>query len=177
VSWVYTCLPMGFVFRAFLASFLAALVVHARPSSLSLSFRASLPRMVVGNKGAIVSTNSLRMILCGFVVVIVGSMMCSWLSQQCVFCFHVVEDFLWKLCGMCVHQDQLRFKVCGCIHWRGSSFRSFWCSCSEKLILGLLIFSLSKRVCSRVGIEEREKRREGKRRCGREGGREGGSVW
>jgi hypothetical protein len=85
---------MGFVFRAFLASFLAALVVHARPSSLSLSFRASLPRMVVGNKGAIVSTNSLRMILCGFVVVIVGSMMCSWLSQQCVFCFHVVEDFL-----------------------------------------------------------------------------------
>jgi hypothetical protein len=43
---------MGFLFRAFLASFLAALVVHARPSSLSLSFRASLPRMVVGNKGS-----------------------------------------------------------------------------------------------------------------------------
>jgi hypothetical protein len=136
--------------------------------SLSVSLCASLPRTILGNRGAILSTNSLRMLLCGFVVVIVGSMMCSWLSQQCVFCFHVVEDFLWKLCGMCVHQDQLRFKVCGYIHWRGSFFRSFWCSCSEKQVLGLLIFSLSKSVCSRVGIEE--KRREEKVW---EGGREG----
>jgi hypothetical protein len=43
----------------------------------------------------------------------------------------------------------------------------------------LLIFSLSKSVCSRVGIEEREKRREEKGREEKvwEGRREGGSVW
>jgi hypothetical protein len=47
---------MGFVFRAFLASFLAALVVHARLSSpYSLSLYASLPRMVVGNFDEVLS--------------------------------------------------------------------------------------------------------------------------